>query len=93
MNYHRPCHFAEIKINEKGKIVKRYPYKNIMTPYEKLKSLDNSKQFLKKNLTFDILEKQAMEKTDLQAAQLLNQAQKKLFQTIFKTKVFFNNLV
>lgn len=84
LNYHRPCHFAEIKINEKGKIVKKYPYKNMMTPYEKLKSLGMSQQYLKKELTFDMLDKQAMEKTDLKAAQLLRQAQKKLFQTIFK---------
>lgn len=84
LNYHRPCHFAEIKIGEKGKIVKKYPYKNIMTPYEKLKSLDSSEQYLKNNLTFDSLDKQVLKKTDLQAAQLLRQAQKQLFQTISK---------
>jgi hypothetical protein len=39
LNFHRPYYFSEVKINEKGKEIKTYPYKNIMTPYEKLKSL------------------------------------------------------
>ena len=92
LNYHRPCHFAEIKRNEKGKEIKTYPYKNMMTPYEKLKSLDNSEQYLKADVTFKLLDSVVMEMTDLQAAQKLNQAQKKLFQTIFKSKVSVDNL-
>jgi hypothetical protein len=39
INYHRPCFFPEIKIDAKGKQRKTYPYKNMMTPYDKLKSL------------------------------------------------------
>lgn len=84
LNYHRPCHFAEIKINEKGKVVKKYPYKNIMTPYEKLKSLDASDHYLKPGITFAWLDKLAAEITDLEAAQKLRQAQKDLFQKIFR---------
>ena len=84
LNYHRPCHFADVKINEKGKEIKTYPYKNIMTPYEKLKSLEASEQYLKAGLTFEILDKKAMAMTVLEAAQKLRQAQRKLFITIFK---------
>jgi len=84
LNYHRPCHFAEIKTNEKGKEIKTYPYKNMMTPYEKLKSLDNAIQYLKQGLSFDNLDKYAMQETDLEAAQALRHAQEKLFQSIFK---------
>jgi transposase InsO family protein len=84
INYHRPCHFAEIKINQKGKEIKTYPYKNMMTPYEKLKSLPNSKQYLKPELTFEIIDKASIAVTDLQAAQALKNAQKKLFEIIFK---------
>lgn len=84
LNYHRPCHFVEIKTDEKGKEKKIYPYKNIKTPYEKLKSLDNWKQYLKNEVTFDKLEKYANRQTDLQAAQELKQAQAKLFQTVLK---------
>lgn len=84
LNYHRPCHFAEIKINEKGKVVKKYPYKNIMTPYEKLKSLEAPDQYLKPGITFSLLDKFTTQMTDLQAAQQLRQAQKDLFQKIFR---------
>ena len=39
INYHRPCHYADIKVDEKtGKQKKTYPYKKMMTPYEKFKS-------------------------------------------------------
>lgn len=86
LNYHRPCHFVEIKINQKGKEIKKYPYKNMMTPYEKLKSLDNSIQYLKQGISFDNLDNYAMQMTDLEAAQALRHAQEKLFQTIFKNK-------
>jgi len=42
LNFHRPCYFAEIKIDAKGKENKTYPYRSMMTPYEKLKSLQDA---------------------------------------------------
>lgn len=84
LNYHRPCHFAEIIVNEKGKEIKKYPYKNMMTPYEKLKSLENAGLFLKEGASFEALDQLALSSTDLQAAEKLRQAQQKLFQIIFK---------
>jgi hypothetical protein len=57
LNYHRPCAFAEIKIDKKGKERKTYPKENYMTPYEKLKSLDNAEQYLKPGITFEELDK------------------------------------
>ena len=83
LNFHRPCYFAKIITDNKGKQKKVYPYDKMMTPYEKLKSLDNAENFLKPDVTFAELDKQAMTMTDLQAAQSLRQAQKKLFNTIF----------
>ena len=84
LNYHRPCHFAEIIINKKGKEIKKYPYKNMMTPYDKLKSLDNAQQYLKPGLSFEALDENVYMETDLQSAERLNHAQKKLFRIIFK---------
>lgn len=83
LNFHRPCYFAKISVNEKGKEIKKYPYDQMMTPYEKLKSLNNATQYLKPGITFNVLEKQAMAMTDLEAAKKLREAQKKLFETIF----------
>jgi transposase InsO family protein len=84
LNYHRPCHFAEIIINAKGKEIKKYPYKNMMTPYEKLKSLESANQYLKNGISFEMLDQLAMSSTDLEAAEKLRQAQRKLFEIIFK---------
>ena len=47
LNFHRPCLFAEERIDAKGKIKKRYPDHLIMTPYEKLRSLPEAPQHLK----------------------------------------------
>jgi transposase InsO family protein len=83
INFHRPCYFPEIKIDKKGKEKKIYPYKAMMTPYEKLKSLPNAQSFLKEGISFDEMDKKAMSMTDLEAAEEVNKKRKKMFQTIF----------
>nr|VFJ67111.1 MAG: Integrase core domain-containing protein [Candidatus Kentron sp. DK] len=82
VNYHRPCFFAEVKIDAKGKQRKRYPYKNMMTPYEKLRSLPGAENYLKPECSFQLLDKIAKGITDNQAAEQMNAAKSKLFQTI-----------
>ena len=52
INYHRPCFFAEIEVDSKGKERKKYPYKSMMTPYDKFKSLPNAADYLKPGITF-----------------------------------------
>jgi len=44
-------------VDNKGKQRKRYPYKQMMTPYEKLKSLANAACYLKADTTFKQLDK------------------------------------
>ena len=83
LNFHRPCLFAETITDAKGRSRKRYPYKLMRTPYEKLKSLPKPEQFLKPNVTFDHLDAQAMAMSDNEAAQRLNNARTILFKTIF----------
>jgi transposase InsO family protein len=82
VNFHRPCLFAETITDAKGRQRKRYPYKLMMTPYEKLKSLPNAEQFLKKGITFEQLNVQAHAMSDNDAAQRLNTARAALFRTI-----------
>ena len=53
-----------------------------MTPYDKLKSLPNAKQYLKPEMTFDILDAIAMNISDNQAAEQRQAARKKLFNLI-----------
>ena len=89
INFHRPCLFAETITDAKGRSRKRYPYKLMMTPYEKLKSLDWAEQFLKSGITFQQLDGprpprvQAHAMSDNDAAQRLNDARAILFKTIF----------
>ena len=56
VNFHRPCLFAETITDAKGRQRKRYPYQLMMTPYEKLKSLDHAEQFLKSGISFQQLD-------------------------------------
>ena len=83
INFHRPCLFAEIITNAKGRQRKHYPYKLMMTPYEKLKSLAVAEQYLKSAINFQQLDVQAGAMSDNEAAQRLNEARALLFRTIF----------
>ena len=84
LNYHRPCFFPETITNAKGKEQKIYPYKNVMTPYEKLKSVPNIEQYLKPEISLEILNEYALKMSDNEAADRLQQARQKLFCLIFK---------
>ena len=42
LNYHRPCLFPTEETDEKGRVQKRYRDADVMTPYEKLKSLEDA---------------------------------------------------
>jgi len=81
INFHRPCLFSETITDPKGRQRKRYPYKLMMTPYEKLKSLPAAEQFLKPAITFERLDALARSYTDNQAAERLNEARAKLFRS------------
>ena len=82
LNFHRPCLFAEDTIDAKGKIKKRYPQRLVMTPLEKLASLPDPDTFLKPGITLAQLQAEATRLTDNDAAQQLNEARQRLFQSI-----------
>ena len=84
INYHRPCFFPETIINAKGKQQKTYPYKNMMTPFERLKSLPDVEQYLKPSITLDVLDEYALQMSDNEAADCLQKARQQLFGLIFK---------
>ena len=83
INFHRPCYYSVVTVDKRGKQKKKYPYELMMTPYEKFKSLENAKHYLKKDVTFKKLDKIAMEKTDLEAAKEMQEEKRKLFREIF----------
>ena len=82
VNYHRPCLYPTTIIDEKGKQTKKYHYNNMMTPYEKLKSLPQAMQFLKAGITFKKLDDLAKLMTDNEAADYLQQQRQLLFKQI-----------
>ncbi len=87
INYHRPCFFAQTITDRKGKQRKIYPYKSMMTPYDKLKSLPESEKYLKEGVTFEIIDKVAFSMTDNQSADQLQQARQSLFKTIDEREI------
>jgi hypothetical protein len=82
INYHRPCFFPEIRTDHKGKQRKHYPYENMMTPYDKLKSLPDADRYVKSGIRFEILDKVAHPISDNQAADQLKKVCQKLFKNI-----------
>jgi hypothetical protein len=51
-------------------------------PYDKLKSIDNAINYLKPDITFEILDKVTVDQTDDEAAEQLQKERSKLFKTI-----------
>lgn len=86
LNFHRPCFFAETEVDKKGKERKKYRYENMMTPYEKFRSISNCKKYLKKGITLEELEARATSMSDNEAAEQLQTARESLFQSIFERK-------
>lgn len=84
INFHKPCAFPETIRDKKGKEKKIYRQENRMTPYDKLKSLPNAKEYLKEGVTFEILDKLSMKMTDNEAAERLQNKRRELFKTIFE---------
>jgi len=87
VNYHRPCFFPIITTDKKGKQRKKYPYEAMMTPYDKLKSLQESEKYLKDGLTFEIIDDIAFSKSDNQSADQLQAARQSLFKTIDEREI------
>ena len=82
LNFHRPCYFAVDKIDAKGKIRKTYPHDQIMTPWERLRSLPDYQNYLKPGITSPALEHQANAMSDNEAAKQVQQIRKRMFQSI-----------
>lgn len=84
LNYHRPCGYATIIINSKGKQKKKYKACGYMTPYEKLMSLPDAEKYLKPGITFAKLDEIAYVMSDTEFAIEMKKAKVKLFDRIAK---------
>lgn len=82
LNFHRPCGFATTKVDRKGKEKKIYNHDDYATPYEKLKSIKNSYQYLKRHIFFEDLDAFAYQKSDTEFALKMNEAKAILFKKL-----------
>lgn len=82
LNFHRPCYFSVDRVDTKGKIHKTYPHDQITTPWLRLKSIPDYGSYLKPGITPESLERQASFMSDNDAAKQVQQARKRLFQSI-----------
>ena len=78
-NFHRPCGFATLKTDWRGKEKKRYDI--YLTPYEKLCSISGWENHLRKGATPASLETLAHQESDNECAERLHEAKSKLFKT------------
>ena len=74
LNFHRPCGYATVVTNARGKRRRTYRHKDYRTPYEKLTSLPQWEKSLKKGITPAMLQRQAAARNDTEAASRMQKA-------------------
>lgn len=88
LNFHRPCGFATVTVDAKGRGKKKY--KTYQTPYERLRSLveaartgdSEPEKYLLEGLSLKILDGVAARQSDNAAAQAMQEAKDRLFKTL-----------
>jgi len=80
LNFHRPCGYATVTVDERGKRKKKY--ETYQTPYERFKSLENPGQYLRAGMSFEELEKVAGRETDNESAENMQKAKGRLFEKL-----------
>ena len=78
LNFHRPCGFATVSWDERGKRQRKYKTEDYRTPFEKLQSLPEAERFLKPGLSLPELEKRALAVSDTECARRMSAAKAKL---------------
>jgi len=80
LNFHRPCGFANVSLDERGRRTRKYKAEDYRTPLEKLQSLPEAERFLKPGLSLRELEKRALAISDTECARRMSAAKAKLLQ-------------
>lgn len=68
LNFHRPCGFATVSLDARGKRRRQYKRSDYATPYEKWKSLAEAEKYIKPNLSFARLDEVALKMSDTERA-------------------------
>jgi hypothetical protein len=91
LNFHRPCGYATIRVDRKGKRKKIYRPQDYRTPYEKLVSIKGWEKRLKPSITPELLKRQAHAFTDTEAARRMSQGKAALLAKYRKVRGFAVN--
>jgi transposase InsO family protein len=78
LNFHRPCGFATVSLDERGKRRRQYKSEDYRTPFEKLKSLEGAGQYLKAGLSLAELEREELAMSDIECARRMQAAKSRL---------------
>jgi transposase InsO family protein len=78
LNFHRPCGFATVAEDPRGKRRRRYPVEDYQTPYERLKSLPEATRYLRPGLSWARLDPIADERSDTEWAGRMQAAKARL---------------
>jgi len=68
LNFHRPCGFATVSLDARGKRQRQYKREDYATPYEKWKSLPEAEKYLKPHLSFAQMDQLALKLSDTECA-------------------------
>jgi transposase InsO family protein len=88
LNFHRPCGFATVTVDAKGKRSKKY--ETYQTPHERLKSLVNAARshpsepdkYLREGVSLEVLDGIAAKQTDNEFARGMQEAKDRLFKKL-----------
>ena len=78
LNFHRPCGFATVSVDSRGKRRRQYKREDYATPYEQLKSLPEAERYLKPNVSFGQLDQTALKMSDTEYARKMMAAKAEL---------------
>lgn len=74
LNFHRPCGYATVTTDRRGRRKRTYRHKDYRTPYEKLTSLPEWEKCLKEGITPARLQELATARSDTEAARRMQKA-------------------
>jgi transposase InsO family protein len=78
LNFHRPCGFAAVTCDARGKRQRKYKLQDYATPYQKLKSLPAVADYLKPGVRLELLDRIAKAMSDTEFAKKMSSAKARL---------------
>lgn len=81
LNFHRPCGFATVSFDARGKRKRQYKLEDYATPYQKLKSLPGVADYLKDGIRLERLDRLAGTMSDTEFARKMSAAKQRLLRT------------